>query len=192
MKRIALAVVLITVIALFTVTWHVHNQISDLQNQVDDLQAQNSELQDQNSGLEEQISELQLQNREKQDRLADLTYQLAFERHLSVKITSFAWDGGFYPIVGLTLSHPITVTVLNDAVIPLSGLTLSFALIDKDRGTPIGSSVPTQIDRLNAEESREIGGAVYTTIGTSLDNAVCVVTLTAGDITLDKGTYSLS
>jgi hypothetical protein len=109
-----------------------------------------------------------------------------------VKITAFTWKGGFYPIVCVTLSHPINVAVQNDDVIPVSGLTLTFRLVNKDRGTQIGSSGATRIDRLNAGESREIGGAVYTTIGTSLDYAVCVVTLTVGDIVLDKGTYSLS
>jgi hypothetical protein len=142
--------------------------------------------------LQEQIGELQLQNREKQDRLADFTHELTKERHLRVKITAFTWKGGFYPIVCVTLSHPINVAVQNDDVIPVSGLTLTFRLVNKDRGTQIGSSGATRIDRLNAGESREIGGAVYTTIGTSLDYAVCVVTLTVGDIVLDKGTYSLS
>jgi hypothetical protein len=83
--------------------------------------------------LEEQIGELQLQNREKQDRLADLTYQLALERHLRLKITAFTWEEGFYPIVGLTISHPINVTVQNDDIIPVSGLTLTFTLINKDK-----------------------------------------------------------
>jgi len=192
MKRTTLAIVLIALIALSVATWFVNNQISDLQNQVGALQAQNSELQDQNSDLEEQVGELQLQNREKQDRLADFTYQLALERHLRVKITAFTWEGGFYPIVGLTIAHPINVTVQNDEVIPVSGLTLTFTLVNKDRGTQIGSSGANRIDRFNAEESRETGGAVYTIIGTSLDDAVCVVTLTVGDIVLDQGTYSLS
>jgi hypothetical protein len=192
MNRTALALFLIAVIALSVATWFVNNQISGLQNQIAALQAQNSELQDQNRDLEEKVSELQLQNREKQDRLADFTYQLALERHLRVKITAFTWEGGFNPIVCVTLSHPINVTVQNDEVIPVSGLTLTFTLVNKNRSTQIGGSGATRIDRLNAEESREIGGAVYTTIGTSLDDAVCVVTLTVGDIVLDQGTYSLN
>jgi hypothetical protein len=193
MKRTAaLAIILITVIALSIVTWYVHNQISDMQNQVGDLQVQKSELQDHNRDLEEQIAELQLQDREKQDRLADFTHELAKERHLGVKIRAFTWDGGFYPMVCVTLSHPINVTVQNDEIIPVSGLTLTFTLVSKDRGTQIGSQGATRIDRLNAGESREIGGAVYATIGTSLDDAVCVVTLTVGNIVLDEGKYSLS
>lgn len=171
MNRTALAIFLIAVITLSVATWFVNNQISGLQNKVDALQ---------------------LQNREKQDRLADFTYQLALERHLRVKITAFTWKGGFYPIAGLTLSHPITVTVQNDEVIPVSGLTLTFTLVNKNRGTQIGSSGARQIDRLNAEESREIGGAVYTILNTSLDDAVCVVTLTVGNSVLDQGTYSLN
>ena len=65
-------------------------------------------------------------------------------------------------------------------------------MVSKDRGTQIGSPGATRIDRLNAGESREIGGAVYTTLGTSLGDAVCVVTLTVGNIVLDEGKYSLS
>ena len=114
MKRTAaLAIILITIIALSIVTWYVHNQISDMQNQVGDLQVQNSEL---------------------QDRLADFTHELAKERHLGVKLTAFMWDGGFYPMVCVTLSHPINVTVQNDEIIPVSGLTLTFTLVSRDRG----------------------------------------------------------
>ena len=109
-----------------------------------------------------------------------------------MKITAFTWKGGFYPIAGLTLSHPITVTVQNDEVIPVSGLTLTFTLVNKNKGTQIGSSGASQIDRFNAEESHEIGSAVYTTLNTSLNDAVCVVTLKVGNSVLDQGTYSLN
>jgi hypothetical protein len=51
MKRKALAVVLIAIVALFITTWIIHNQISELQNQIGELQAQNSDLQDQISEL---------------------------------------------------------------------------------------------------------------------------------------------
>ncbi len=180
------------VIALLVAAWFVNNQISEVQNQISDLQAQNSELQDQNSDLQEQIGELQLQNREKQDRLTDFTHELAKERPLSVKITAFQWIGGFNPIGGLALSNPVNVTVQNDDVIPVSGLTLTVSLVHKDRGTQIGDAGVTRISRLNAGKTYELSGWAITAVGTSLSDAVCVVTLTAGDIVLDKGTFNLS
>ena len=192
MNRKALAIVLITIIALSVATWFVHNQISELQDQISALQTQNGELQNQNSDLQDQLGELQDQNGEQQDRLADFTFELAKARHLRVEITAFKWLGGFNPIGGLLLGHPVNVTVQNDEVIPVCGLTLNFRLVHKDKGTQIGSSGATRIDRLNAGESREIGGAVYTTIGTSLDDAACAVTLTVGDIVLDEWTHSLT
>jgi heme/copper-type cytochrome/quinol oxidase subunit 2 len=196
MKRTALAIVLITVIALSVATWLVHNQISDLQNQIGDLQAQNSELQDQNSDLQEQIGELQLQNREKQDRLADFTFELAKERHLRVEITAFQWIGGFNPIGGLWLGHPVNVTVQNDDVVPLSGLKLWVVLAHENTGAEIGTGGIT-IDRLNAGESREIYidamSGPRTSLSTSLSSdAVCVIRLTAADVVLDEETYGLS
>jgi cell division protein FtsL len=47
MKRKALAIVLITVIAVSVATLLLQNQISDLQNQISELQAQNEKLQEQ-------------------------------------------------------------------------------------------------------------------------------------------------
>jgi FtsZ-binding cell division protein ZapB len=191
-KKIALGIVLITVIALSAAAWFVQNQISELQTRISGLQAQNSELQDQNGALQAQVSELQLQNREQQDRLTDFTYELAKVRYLRVEITAFSWLGGFNPIVGVTLVHPVNVTVQNNDVVPLSGLTLTVRLLKKDLGTPIGTEGTTWIDRLNAGETRVIGGGAYTTIGTSLDNAVCTVTLSLGVTVLDEWTQSLS
>jgi len=192
MKRTALTIVLITIIALSTATLFIQNQFSSLQTQIGELQAQNSEMQDQNSALQDQVNQLQLQNREKQDRLTDFTYELAHARLLRVKITAFSWLGGFNPVGGLLLDHPVNVTVQNNDVVPLSGLTLTVRLANKNTGAEIGNEGVTRIDRLNAGESRVIGGRAYTTIGTSLDDAVCVVTLSLGDIVLDEWTRGLS
>ena len=84
MKRKAVAIILIAVIALALVSWLVYNQFSALQNQISELQAQNGELQDQNTDLQEQISELQ-------NILAELQNKLDVAR--DVKITAFKWLG---------------------------------------------------------------------------------------------------
>jgi hypothetical protein len=80
----------------------------------------------------------------------------------------------------VTLSHPVNVTVKNDDFIPVSGLTLTVSLVHIDTGTQIGGSGLTRIGRLNARRTYELSGWATTTIGTSLSDAVCVVTLTAG------------
>jgi len=194
-KKKILVIVTVTVIALLVAAFFVYTQISELQNQISVLKAQNGEVQDQLSELENQLSELQLQNREKQDRLNDFTYELAKERHLNVKITAFVWIGGFHPIGGQWLGHPVNVTIQNDDVVPLSGMKLWVALVNENTGAEIGTGDKT-IDRLNAGESREIYvdamSGPCTSLITSLNYDVCVVTLAVGDIVLDKGTYSLS
>jgi heme/copper-type cytochrome/quinol oxidase subunit 2 len=195
MRKKALAIVLITVIVLSVATWFIHNQISELQNQIGELVAQNGELQDQLSELQNQLNELQLQNREKQDRLIDFTSELAKARHLRVEITAFKWLGGFNPIGGLLLGHPVNVTVQNDDVIPLSKLKLWVALVNENTGAEIGTGGIT-IDRLNVRESREIYvdgmSGPWTILGANLDGAVCVVTLKVGDIVLDEWTQDIS
>jgi regulator of replication initiation timing len=192
MQRKELALVLISIIALSAAAWSVHNQITYLRNQIGELRAQNSELQDQNRTLQDQLRELQLQDREQQDRLKDFTSELAYARGLLVNIAEFSWSRGGSPIVGVTLIHRVNVTVQNNDVIPMSGLVLTFRLQQKDLGTKIGDEGTTRIERLNAGESLETWGGVYTTIGTSLDDAVCVVTLKAGDIVLDELTQGPS
>jgi FtsZ-binding cell division protein ZapB len=192
-KKISLSIVLIAIIALALASWFFQNQISDLQNQISELRTENSELQNQTSDLQHQLSDLQLQNREQQDRLTDFTYQLAFRGYLSVKITAFSWLGGFNPVGGLLLDYPVNVTVQNNDVVPLSGLTLTVRLANKNTGAQIGNEgIAYPIDRLNAGESRGIKGWAYATIGTSLNDAVCVVTLKVGNIVLDEWTRGLS
>jgi FtsZ-binding cell division protein ZapB len=195
MKKTALAIALILIIALSCATWLVYSQVTELQGRTSELQVQNSELQGNNSGLQNQIRELQNQNNEKQGRLKDFTYQLALARHLLVKITAFTWVGGFNPIGGVTISHPVNVTVQNNDVIPVCGLTLTVRLLDKNLGTPIGTEGQSSVDRINAGESQVISGGALTTLNidgsSSLNNAVCVATLTVGSVVLDEWRYEL-
>jgi len=197
-----LAIVLITVIALSMASWFVYNQIGNLQNQIDELQAQNNELQDQNRALQAQVSEIQDQLNEsqnqsntQQDYLSDITYELALERPLRVLITKFKWVGDFNPIGGLTISYSVKVTVQNTDVIGVSGLTLTVRLLNKGTLIEVKDSMgfSSQIDMLNAGESREISGGILATLDSfSTDSAVCAVRLTVRDIVLDEGTYNLS
>jgi len=197
-----LAIVLITVIALSMASWFVYNQIGNLQNQIDELQAQNSVLQDQNRALQAQVSEIQDQLNESQNQsdtqqgyLSDITYELALERPLRVLITKFKWVGDFNPIVNLAISHSVKVTVQNTDVIGVSGLTLTVRLLNKGTLIEVKDSMgfSSQIDMLNAGESREISGGILAALGSfSNDSAVCAVRLTVRDIVLDEGTYNLS
>ncbi len=188
MKKKALSVIaLMAVIALLVAAWFVNNQISEVQNQISDLQAQNSELQDQNSDLQEQIGELQLQNREKQDRLADFTHELAKARHLRVEITDYSKGGGG-PIGGLTFISNIYVLIQNNDVIPVSGLTITVALLNKDNGAQIGDTGVITMGRLNAGESANVTVPVLYNINSLslISSAECVIVLTAGNIVLDQ------
>ncbi len=165
----------------------VYSQFSNLQAQISELQAQNSQFLDQNATFQERIRELELENREKQDRLTDFTHELAKGHYLNVEITSFLFDGGFYPIVGVTLQHPVKVTVKNNEDIAVFGLTVSLVLVNKDTGAKISNSgFSATIDRINAGQSQNATCSAFTTLNTSLDNAACVVTLASGSIILDE------
>jgi hypothetical protein len=188
MKKKALSVIaLIAVIAPLATAWIVNNQISELQNQISDLQTQNSELQNQNSDLQEQTSELQLQNREKQDRLKDFTHELAKARYLRVEITDYSKGGGG-PIGGLTFISNIYVLIQNNDVIPVSGLTITVALLNKDNGAQIGDKGVITMGRLNAGESANVTVPVLYNINSLslISSAECVIVLTAGNIVLDQ------
>lgn len=183
-KKIISGVVIAMVVLLAVSGWLIYGQFSSLQAQIADLQAQNSELIFQNSTLQAQVNELQLQNREQQDRLNDYTLELAKTRHLRLEITAFIWEGGFHPIVGVTLIHPYNVTIQNNDVVPAFGLTLTATLLRGD--VKIGDEGVMRIGRLNVGETEVAGYGPLTTIGTSLDGAVCSVTLSAGTIVLDE------
>ena len=187
MKRTALAIVLIVIVSLSITTWFVHSQITDLQNQISELRLQNSALQDKNSDLQEQVNDLQLQNREKQDRLTDFTYELAKARHLYVEITSYSKGSGG-PIVGVTFVSEIYVTIKNDDVIPVSGLTITVVLIDKDKGVQIGDTGVTKMGRLNAGESGNFSVSVFYGMSSLslISSAEVVIVLKAGSVVLDQ------
>lgn len=93
--------------------------------------------------MQDQTSRLELEKKELQDRLNDYTKELAKERHLKLEITSFVWEGGFHPIVGVTLIHPYNVTIQNNDAIPVFGLTLTATLLRG--GIKIGNEGTKQI-----------------------------------------------
>jgi TolA-binding protein len=189
-KKIGASVILVAIIAASVASWLANNQISE-------LQSQNSKVQDQLSELQNQLNELQLQNREQQDRLNDFTYELAKARHLRVEITAFQWISSFDPIGGLWLGHPVNVTVENNDVVPLMGLKLRVTLANENTGAKIGTGGSgITIDGLDAGERQSfyVDGmeGPWTSLNSSLEDAVCVVTLTVGDIVLDRGTFIIS
>ena len=195
MKRKALAFILIIVIVLSSSSWLVYNQFIELQNQIAELQAKNSDLEGQIGEIQNQLNETQNQVSEQQTNLRDMTYELALERPLKVLITNFTWVGDFNPMVGLTISHTIKVTVRNNDDVDVSGLTLTVRLLKK--GTLIevkdSTAFPIQIDQLKMGESREVRSGILATLGSfSVDSAVCAVTLSVRGVVLDEETYNLS
>jgi uncharacterized coiled-coil protein SlyX len=192
MKRNALALVLIVIIVFSIAAWFVHSQISELENQIAALKAQKGEVQDQLGELQNQLSELQLQNREQQDRLGDFTYELAKARHVKVEISEFQWIGGFNPVGGLLIGHPVNITIQNNDVVPLSGLRLRVSLVRENTGAEISYAGGVTLERLNAGESRVIRSEPWTSLSANLNNTMCMVTLSVGDIVLDNVTYNIS
>ncbi len=63
-------------------------------------------------------------------------------------------------------------------------MTLTAKLLRE--GVKIGHEGVIKINRLNVGETEVSGGDPLTTIGTSLDGAVCSLTLSAGTIVLDE------
>jgi len=189
MKRNIIALVTVTVVALLGTALFASIQFNELQNQISALEIQNGEMQDQIGKLENQLNELQLQNREKQDRLIDFTYELAKERHLNVKITGFSWLGrqGF---TGLMAFYAAKVTVQNDDVVPLSGLKVAFRVFNGE-GKETAYSEST-IDRIDVEQSMEILNTQLGSREWSINYGICDVYLKAGDVILDKETFSIS
>ena len=189
-KKVIASAVIIVIVATSVAAWFVNNQISE-------LQSQNSKVQDQLSELQNQLNELQLQNREQQDSLHDFTYELAKARHLRVEVTAFQWISSFDPIGGLWLGHPVNVTVENNDAVPLMGLRLRVTLANESTGAKIGASGSgITIDGLDAGERQSlyVDGmeGPWTSLNSSLEDAVCVVTLTVGDIVLDRATFTIS
>jgi FtsZ-binding cell division protein ZapB len=188
-KRKALAFALIIVIAMSAFAWLVHSQFSELQNQIDELQAQNSDLQNQTSELQAQNNELQDQITDLQDQKSSLQDKLRELLGIPVKITAFDWIEGFNPYVGLTFVNEVKVTVENEGMDEVGGITLTVKLLNN--GSLLSNSQPfvTRIDALHAGESREISGKIFwATLSTTPTH--CVSTLTFDDVVFDEWTYS--
>ena len=82
----------------------------------------------------------------------------------------------------------IYVIIQNNDVIPVSGLTISVALLNKDNGVQIGDTGVITMGRLNAGESANVTVPVMYNIGSLslISSAECVIVLTAGNIILDQ------
>ena len=178
-KRTAFAIVLITVIAVSVATLLVHNQISDLQNQISELQAQNEELEEQNSELQGQISELQNQ--------LSINYSSS-----PVRISTFEYVSGFYPLGGLTLVNTVKVTIQNSGDTNVSGLTLTVRLLDNKTRTEFGQGHSWLVDGLLAGESREFSGWVYYGVDDYGRSATCAVKLRLGGFVVDEKTFGVN
>jgi len=184
-KGVTLSVVAITIVCLAASAWFINSHISSLNTQISELQTQNSNLQNQTIALYDQNLKLG-------ERVNELLERLGENYSSAVKVVGFEWIGGFNPIVGVTLFDPINVTIKNDGATTVNGLSLGVRLINKYNDTQIGMSGGTNIDSLQSGETREIETGVYTTIGTNLDEAACVITLKSGSIVLDEWTRNLS
>jgi hypothetical protein len=192
-KKSIVAVLVVAIVVCLCVAFVFYIQFSNLQAEKDELTLQNIALQTQNNTLQKQITELQLQNRERQDRLSDLTYQLALERHLRVEITDAYCNRGWSPLGGLTVSHPANITILNSDAVPLFGLTATFRFINRDSGVLIGQEGVSKVDRVDVGERRVIMGYAYTVVGPGIDdNTVCKITLSKSDRILDEWLQELS
>jgi chaperonin cofactor prefoldin len=180
-KKIAASAVIILIVIVSIATWLVNNQISGLQSQNSDLQEQIDELQDQINSLKDQNSELQSQLNELENINA---------AH-DVKITAFAWVGGYSSLGQVNLFQSYRVTIKNMGNNNVSGLTLYVELLSVGTDRTIGDYT-SQIDFIHAGEIVEIGGLVSVgRIGSYAHTAVGVITLTVGDVLLDRWTRNL-
>lgn len=193
MKTKALTTVLTAIIVILSLTLVItYSQFSGLQTRVIQLESQNSELQTQNSTLQTQLKDFQQQLREQQDHASDITYQLALERHLRVEITQAQCSKGWYAYGGVTVSHPANVTVVNNDVVPLFGLTSTFQFVDKNSGAQIGHEGVIEIDQLDVGKSLVVNGSVLVELNVNVDNAICKITISKGSIILDEWTGDLT
>jgi len=105
----------------------------------------------------------------------------------NVKITAFNWIRGFIPYAGLTFINEVKVTVENHGINEISGITLTVKLLNNGTEIDNYSAFVTQIETLNAGESREISGNIFWgLLSTKVTHRVC--TLKLGDIVLDEWT----
>jgi FtsZ-binding cell division protein ZapB len=191
MKKAALAIVLIFILAVSTAGWLMYNQINALQNQNTELQNQNRELQTQNKELQDQNNNLQSRLSNLQDQISELLNQISAMS--SVKITAFKWVGDFNPIVGLTIGYTVNVAIWNNSTIDVNGLTLTVRLQYVETGTEFGDACTKKIDAIHANETQWVSGMVLAGLGSfSSDSAVCKITLRNGALILDQWTRSLT
>jgi FtsZ-binding cell division protein ZapB len=180
-KKIAASMVIIVIAAASIAAWLVNNQISE-------LQSHNSDLQNQVNELQEQVNELQDQNNELQNQLIELENINAAH---DVKITAFAWVGGYRSLGQENLFQSYSVTIKNMGSNNVSRLTLYVELLSVGTDRTIGDYT-SQIDFIHAGEIVEIGGLVSVgRISSYAHTAVGVITLTVGDVLLDQWTRNL-
>jgi hypothetical protein len=169
------------------------NRSNELENQTQYLHVQINEIQDQLNASQNQTNYLQNQVSEQLESISQITYELALERPLNVLISNFDWNWSFTPLVGLTVSHPVKITVTNIDVTALGGLIINARLLKKGTLTePYGShGFSAQIGNLQAGESQQISGEILATVGFNPESAVCSITLSAKGIVLDEKTWNL-
>jgi type II secretory pathway pseudopilin PulG len=186
-KRNALAIVLVAIIALALASWLVNNHSSSLQTQNSELQAQNSELENQIRILQNQTIRLQNQYEQLQRNLGNSSS--------SVKIIAFEWLGGGYVLGGVTWFTPVSVTIRNYAPFSVGGLTLSARLVRESDGAELGSGDPyinTNID-FGALNTRKIDGGILSSVGVGVEpGVVAVVTIMSGNTVLDEWRSNIS
>jgi len=184
-RKIALGAAVAAVALLTLSAWLVYAQFSSLQAQIADLQAQNIQLEGQLGEVQNQTGSLESQNSELVRQLGDLTKQLALERHLSVEIKSL-WHRDYWSAFGgLLVDYPFNVTVRNNDVITLSGVTLTVKTYSGIQ--EIGWTHSSEIDLLLAGEERVVSGSAVVPI-TAPSNLTYVATLKAADVVLDEFT----
>jgi hypothetical protein len=182
-RKITPSIALITIIALAITGGFCFYQTVTQQNKISELQNQNIELQTQNIELQEQNSQLQ-------NHLIDLENMIDAAR--DVKITGFEWRGDYHHLGQVNLFQAFKVTIQNMGSNNASGLTLSVELLSSGLNRKI-NDYTTQIGFIRAGETREVVGDVSVgVIDNYTSNAVGVITLSLGDVPLDKWTRNLS
>jgi hypothetical protein len=185
-KSVVLILSALVIVLLIVSAWLLHTQFSSYQTQIADLQSQNIELENQISQLQNQTSSLESQNSKLVIQLGDLTKQLALERHLKVDIVSLSPGYGWSYLGGVHVVVGANVTVRNNDVVTVSGLELS--LMTYYGLTPVGESLPSRVDLLNAGEERVVGGTVIMPLDSFSLNLTYVATLKSADVVLDTFT----
>jgi regulator of replication initiation timing len=180
-KRRALALILIIIIALSVASWIVYNQINTLQNQISELKAQNSELQEQNLGLQDQNSELQNQLNNLQEAIGN------------VEIAALSVEGWYNP-VGVMYVKPFNVTIQNNGTHDAYGVTLNCKITGNQNNLFYNfyyAEPPTKtLDVIHVGESRMMRVFIETSLELASQFSGCnlVATLMFSDIVLDEWT----